>query len=853
MFENNEEKINQNKPENLKLQKENLEKNQKYSPISNNSQYNLKINLIKESNKENFDFNKQYEITDNSQSAINPLNKSHDNLITSNTIINANDLFTAVEYNDLERVSELLKQEPSKINDLNEEGLSLLHIAVIKANIKMINLLISYGADTNILSEKKKQTPLHLAYLTQNSLTEEIIQELLKNKAEVSILDLDNKKPSDYIGSSYKKRQKKFNINEEYSDKKSYVNNITGNTVTLVTMDNHLDSFLTTNKEDEKSNLNNINSNNISKIQSPDKINIDYDYNEIVSINNSVVKNNNLQINQIDDNPINNNNNNNLENIDINNDYYFNIQKEEEKNDLNKNEVENIDLKDSLEENIKNEEKDEMAQSIDFLKTNKKIENKENIQNSINMNNNSMLTYTDSCIQSRNKLSSSKFNNEKSKNEKDNDELILKSPFNLEESQNKGEVNDLLLKKIIVKKRNSFIEHKNRTVIPSKVRTNKNIRNSTLDNLSPFDIEGNYIYENSLKSNKTNYISPLYLNYIKQNEKINNYNGPKTGPKFSGNISQFSTITQSHKLQNNYLADNIDKVKIINNNQKITEFHLIDSTTNNNNNTYNSIYSNENSDNNYRNISLLKYWLSTIGLSDYLENFTKNSIFDIDKLIERMKYYQTKLRFDDLERTLKIRTPGYVHRILCKLEADAGLIDPKIVKFMIREGGNEPKNIMIKNTKNNDLKLSVSQNYMPCLNCCRMNQIKKTKKNDLKYFLLRYDLINLYQNFYHNGFDMIEYVIVQMYTSSPINEDILENDFHIYNERQRKKTLKAIVSEMKKINKFLNSEEYNNSLDKNKIKYDNVVFEEDEYKELSKISIKKHNNQNQNEFECNIF
>ena len=208
MFENNGEKNNQINKVDFKIPNENFEKNPLYSPISNNSQYNLKINLIKGNNKENIDFNKQYEITDNSQSAINPLNKTHDNLMTSNTIINANDLFTAVEYNDLERVNELLKQEPSKINELNEEGLSLLHIAVIKANINMINLLISYGADTNILSEKKKQTPLHLAYLNQNSLTEEIIQQLLNNKAEESILDLDNKKPSDYICSSYKKDKK---------------------------------------------------------------------------------------------------------------------------------------------------------------------------------------------------------------------------------------------------------------------------------------------------------------------------------------------------------------------------------------------------------------------------------------------------------------------------------------------------------------------------------------------------------------------------------------------------------------------------------------------------------------------
>ena len=258
-----------------------------------------------DSSKENCDSNKQYLISDNSQSAINPLTKSHEDLNTSNNNLKTNNLFSAVEYNDLEKVSELLKQDKSKINDLNEEGLSLLHIAVIKANIKMINLLLKFGADSNILSEKKKQTPLHLAYLNQNSMTEEIIKELIKNKANENICDSKNKKPIDYMCSSYKKNKpKKYNIdnnsnNNDYnisnSDKKSYTNNNTGNTVTVVTLENHLDSFLTTNKEEEnKSNINNVNtnSNNNTIVQSPSKLEVDYDLNEIISINNSVEKSN---------------------------------------------------------------------------------------------------------------------------------------------------------------------------------------------------------------------------------------------------------------------------------------------------------------------------------------------------------------------------------------------------------------------------------------------------------------------------------------------------------------------------------------------------------------------------------
>ena len=256
-----------------KDQDQSLEINQ-YKNIYENSSSSYsknKNNQNPDSSKENCDSNRQYLISDNSQSAINPLTKSREDLITSNNNLKNNNLFSAVECNDLEKVSELLNQDISKINELNDEGLSLLHIAVIKANIKMINLLLKYGADSNILSDKKKQTPLHLAYLNQNSMTEEIIKELIKNKANENIYDSKNKKPSDYMGSSYKKnKNKKYNENNSEniisnSDKKSYTNNNTGNTVTIVTIDNHLDSFLTTNKEEEnKSNINNINTNSLN-------------------------------------------------------------------------------------------------------------------------------------------------------------------------------------------------------------------------------------------------------------------------------------------------------------------------------------------------------------------------------------------------------------------------------------------------------------------------------------------------------------------------------------------------------------------------------------------------------------
>ena len=955
-----------------------------YKNMYENSSPHSKNNVMQnqDSSKENCDSNRQYLISDNSQSAINPLTKSHEDLITSNNILKSNNLFSAVDCNDIEKVTELLKQDNSKINELNDEGLSVLHIAVIKANIKMINLLLKFGADSNILSDKKKQTPLHLAYMNQNSMTEEIIKELLKNKANENIYDSKNKRPIDYMCSSYKKnKNKKYNMNNENidnaisnSDKKSYTNNNTGNTVTVVTIENHLDSFLTTNKEEEnKSNNinNNINSNNNTIVQSPNKLDVDYDLNEIISINNSVEKSNsqinselnlnnseekkikekekrrnitfgkeddfmkfqgkNIEINN-DNKEKNGNNinkNNTFDNLDINNNYYFeSIKKEEnekdEKNSLNNSLKEDEDnntikeneiLNDSLEEkndddNNKNEnedeekeEKDNCDQLYDSLKNNN-ILNKDNIisQNSFNLNINS-LTYTDSlningsCFQSKNKISNILKSKESNENEDENNKKIeVNSPkndniINIEEKEPKEQndigIDDNLLTQIIKKKRNSITKSgKNKSKLSKNNIINKTIKNTTY-NKTAFNFE-NDNFNNSMRSNKTNrtnYLSPSYINnkFLDENDNLykqknrdsyknmiyqnNSYknnitivhNGTDSRIGFSGNLTQYTSQSQNKK-KNSFTSD---KIKVImndnhKNNNKITEFHYIDNNEKENNNNEN-IYKNETyKDNSNINLNYLKYWLGNIGLLDYLNNFIKCDIYDINVLVERMKLYQTKLRYEDLENTLKIRTPGYIYRILCKLEADAGLVDPKIIKFMIREGINtdsSKNNNMLRSINNNNkgeknMNISISQSYYQCFNCCKLNQIKKQKKNDLKYFLLRYDLIHLYQNFYHNGFDMIEYVLIQMYSSFPINEDILENCFHIYDERQRNITLKAIVAEMKKINKFLNSEEYNNS-DKNKIKYDNVIFEDDKNRDKSKISMK--NNENKLMDDCMIF
>ena len=1035
--------------------------------VQNQLSSTLKPKLSSNTKQENII---QTENSENTINNINPLSKSKD---SNSHLLNLsqNNLFSAVEYNDLEKAEQILKNDPSQLNELNDEGISPLHISVIKANLKMINLLLKYGANPNILSEKKKQTPLHLAYLNQNSMTEEILQELKNYNAVDTIYDMNNKKPSDYLNNSYLKKNNNTDDYSSSTDKRQVQSN--SNTIMLITNENHFDSFMTTNKEeDNKSNITStINNNNT--IQTPTKLEgSNINENDLINEPNITINSNNKYNTNNTNNTVNsksdslnrrqytfgkeddyikfqsknsdiNNNNSSLKNMDINynninknntngkedNDFLeklINLEKIKEKEnsqpisptklepkkieDESKNELN--ELNDSLEQddeelnnnniNInKNISKNKYINKNISINKNKYYLNNINIYdnentisnksdeksnyNNTNTNNtnnniynvdsftknnglisNSVLTYTDSMNvngstpQSKKVSVQATISNSLNSNLKDNiDDIELKLPhttynnnisnnetinnenininninnniildnLNLNINPNSNLNIDDIYKRIILKKRDSIIKsHRNCYSGQSKF-DKKNI------DLSGFNIENNNSMNknssfNSINSNKNsennnmnktvihntskdnnssfrnitvihnNNINGIYDGNINMDENINS----KEKELNDNSIALFTTKSQTNKLKpNGLMTNNINENKIelrnnnvvhsrnnmsnnnsfltnninsemnnftTNNNKNISEFKYMDNSFLNNN-IINSNYINNSNDNSNINInelinedastqgknilSSLKYWLNSIDLINYYQNFVNNSIIDISILVERMKSYQTKLKYENIESIFKIRKPGHIYRILCRLEVDANLIDNKITRFMLKNSKIFNKNDFylsggFDNNANNKLHLLISQDYQ-CLGCCKANkQFSNVAKNDLKSFLKRYGLLNFYQNFYHNGFESIEYVILQMYGGYPINDDILENCFHVYDEDMRKKILKAIVSEMKKINEFLVSEEYNSYQNLDLIKYENIIFCDD-YKNSEDSKIMINNGKNN----CSIF
>ena len=313
----------------------------------------------------------------------------------------------------------------------------------------------------------------------------------------------------------------------------------------------------------------------------------------------------------------------------------------------------------------------------------------------------------------------------------------------------------------------------------------------------------------------------------------------------SGKIrTSFKTEEERNTISSHNEYTENSTFKIINNekkiNKKISTYNSAMSTlsqTNKKNNNDEIINYNEIN----QNCSFLLKWLIDIGLSDYYENFLNNKIYDINRLIEQMKSPNDKLGLEDIENILGIHNPGHIFKILIKLEIDANIINKNISDFMLSNNNNINKKLIFSSNEMYacDNMCNVKKENLNICGITNINIFSKLK-NDLESFLNRYNLNNLYQNFYHNGFEQINYVILQMYSSYPINDDILENYFHIYNEEQRKLVIEALQKEISKVNDFINSEKYLYNKNKDLIKYENVDFYKDD-------------NNNKSNDGCNIF
>jgi hypothetical protein len=199
-------------------------------------------------------------------------------------------------------------------------------------------------------------------------------------------------------------------------------------------------------------------------------------------------------------------------------------------------------------------------------------------------------------------------------------------------------------------------------------------------------------------------------------------------------------------------------------------------------------------------------WLNSLGLSNYYNNFLEKGFLNIEKIIENMNDINARVTYKDIE-SLDIRKSGHIFRILVKLEFDAKLIDENLYFIIFN-------NINKNSISSCNLKIS-QEKYVCCGigNTITLHQrIHKESERfnfDLIPWLKQIHLPHLRKNFIFNGFDSMEYFILQMFSSYPITDEILEECLHIYNRKERRTILNQLTRDIKAINIKL----FDNSID----------------------------------------
>jgi hypothetical protein len=231
-------------------------------------------------------------------------------------------------------------------------------------------------------------------------------------------------------------------------------------------------------------------------------------------------------------------------------------------------------------------------------------------------------------------------------------------------------------------------------------------------------------------------------------------------------------------------------------------------------------------------------WLKEIDLLVYLPLFLKKRIFSFQKIISDLKSKKIIITPNKIKK-IGIETPGHIYRIFVKLEIDSELIDKRIYDYLLSLKKDEEKNIELNPAKKeNEESINSVYDCGGCGGCCSIKQASiKVRINkpiigenkifvNLDKWLENINMIKYKENFIQYGFDKIEFFILQMFSSIPLEEKIIEKEMNIDNNNdidmlilQLNKDVKLISYKIKKkrsssveieknsINKYLESKE----------------------------------------------
>ena len=291
-------------------------------------------------------------------------------------------------------------------------------------------------------------------------------------------------------------------------------------------------------------------------------------------------------------------------------------------------------------------------------------------------------------------------------------------------------------------------------------------------------------------------------NIIFVNENTNNYNNLydtntiNTGILDKSNMNQYNTFHSDNnsfknsKDNNNNYSNKFRKA--LKKKYLIKEFNT-DNIVQKNSNNKNKIKFPQQISNDL--ITKLRDWLISCDLLCYYNLLIKNNIYDIESYISNLKNNKINISYKDIE-DLGIKKPGHIFRFLLKLQMDIGILDIKICNYIMSKFNENLLTTIAVNSSINEIK------YCGMILCPGGAEFSRNLGyNDIFSFLRNKDLVEFKENFIHNGFDQIEFILIQLFSCFCFNKEILNDYLHIYNDNDKIRVIKKLYEEKRNISK----------------------------------------------------
>ena len=169
-----------------------------------------------------------------------------------------------------------------------------------------------------------------------------------------------------------------------------------------------------------------------------------------------------------------------------------------------------------------------------------------------------------------------------------------------------------------------------------------------------------------------------------------------------------------------------------------------------------------------------------------------------------MRNNKINISYKDIE-NLGIKKPGHIFRFLLKLQMDIGILDNRFCNFIINKFSENTLTTIGMNVSMSEIK------YCGMVLCPGDDRFKKNSNYyDIFSFLRSKELIPFKENFIHNGFDQIEFILIQLFSCFAFNKEILNDYMHIYSDKDKKKVIIKLYEEKKNLSNLMGID-YNNN------------------------------------------